>query len=186
MHEQPGDRDCGRDAIGGNHFGPVMVYLSAVADATTADGSDPFFKIGEFGYDPASDTWGTDVLNQNCGQFEVTLPANLAEGDYLVRAEAVALHTAGQPGGAQFYMSCFVSWALSFSFSFYFASASTLLPVFFANWHAQQLHVTGGSGATPSGVSFPGAYSANDPGILINIWTDDLSNYQIPGPAVVA
>lgn len=109
MHEQPGDRNCDNPAIGGNHFGPVMVYLSSVADAAAADGSDPFFKIAEFGYDVATETWGTDVLNENCGQFEATIPADLPEGDYLLRAEAIALHTASQPGGAQFYMSCYVS-----------------------------------------------------------------------------
>lgn len=109
MHQQPGDRECSTEAIGGNHFGPVMVYLSSVEDAAAATGSDPFFKIAEFGYDAATETWGTDVLNENCGQFEATIPADLPEGDYLLRAEAIALHTASQPNGAQFYMSCYVS-----------------------------------------------------------------------------
>jgi hypothetical protein len=116
MHAQPNDRSCASDAIGGNHFGPVMVYLSKVSDAETADGSDPFFKIGESGYDEASDTWGTDVLNENCGKFDVTLPADLAAGDYLLRAEAVALHAASQEGGAQFYVSCYVGSSRSSNF----------------------------------------------------------------------
>lgn len=107
MHEQPGDRDCDSPAIGGNHFGPVMVYLSKVEDATAADGSSKWFKIGEYGYQ--NGTWGTDVLNDNCGQFEVTIPKTIADGDYLLRAEAIALHTAQSEGGAQFYMTCFVS-----------------------------------------------------------------------------
>lgn len=34
-----------------------------------------------------------------------------------------------------------------------------------------QINVTGGGSATPPTVSFPGAYNANDPGILINIYT---------------
>lgn len=109
MHQQPGDRECSNEAIGGAHYGPVMVYLSSVDDATAATGTDPFFKIAESGYDAATETWGTDVLNENCGQFEATLPADLPEGDYLLRAEAIALHTAAQVGGAQFYMSCYVS-----------------------------------------------------------------------------
>ncbi|SPN98399.1 related to endoglucanase IV [Cephalotrichum gorgonifer] len=156
MHAQPGDRSCANEAIGGNHYGPVIVYLSAVSDATSATGSDSWFKIGEFGYDASTKTWGTDVLNENCGKFDVKLPSNLPAGDYLLRAEAIALHAAGQSGGAQFYMSCY------------------------------QLHIAGGSGSVPAGVKFPGAYSASDPGILINIYTGDLSSYQIPGPAVVA
>jgi len=108
MHEH-NTRDCDTPAIGGNHFGPVMVYLSKVDDAATADGSSQFFKIGEFGYDASTKKWGTDILNDNCGQFEVNLPSDIPDGDYLLRAEAIALHAAGQEGGAQFYMSCYVS-----------------------------------------------------------------------------
>ncbi|KAF6802854.1 glycoside hydrolase family 61 protein [Colletotrichum musicola] len=156
MHEQPGDRDCARPAIGGNHFGPVMVYLSKVSDATTADGSSDFFKIGEYGYTSSDKTWGTDVLNDNCGKFEVTIPAGIAAGDYLLRAEAIALHAASQPGGAQFYMTCY------------------------------QIRVSGGGGATPAGVKFPGAYSASHPGIQIDIWGNSFSEYSIPGPAVAS
>jgi cellulase len=155
MHAQHNDRSCANEAIGGNHFGPVMVYLSKVEDASSADGSAPFFKIGEFGYDAATDKWGTDILNDNCGQFEVEIPAGIPDGDYLLRAEAIALHSAGQSGGAQFYMTCY------------------------------QLRISGGGSNLPQGVPFPGAYSANDPGILINIWTNDNSGYVIPGPAVV-
>lgn len=109
MHAQPNDRSCDKEAIGGNHFGPVMVYMSKVDDATSADGSGSWFKVDEFGYDAASKTWGTDKLNANCGKREFKIPSKIPAGDYLVRAEAIALHTAGQSGGAQFYMSCYVS-----------------------------------------------------------------------------
>lgn len=124
MHQQSGDRDCATEAIGGNHYGPVMVYMASVADAAAATGSEPFFKIAEFGYDAATETWGTDVMNENCGQFEATIPADLPEGDYLVRAEAIALHAAGQPNGAQFYMSCYVSFPIPCC-SFFFPPLST-------------------------------------------------------------
>ncbi|PGG95555.1 hypothetical protein AJ79_09986 [Helicocarpus griseus UAMH5409] len=151
MHAQPNDRSCSNEAIGGNHFGPVMVYMSKVDDATTADGSGSWFKVSEEGYNDG--VWGTDSLNANCGKHEFTVP-DLAPGDYLVRAEAIALHTAGSPGGAQFYMTCF------------------------------QVTITGSGSMNPQGVSFPGAYSANDPGILINIY-QDFGEYIIPGPPVV-
>lgn len=156
MHQQPGDRSCDNEAIGGNHFGPVIVYMSKVDDATTADGSGQWFKVDEFGYDASSQTWGTDLLNQNCGKRTFKIPSKIPAGDYLVRAEAIALHTAGQPGGAQFYMSCF------------------------------QVRVNGGDGGQlPAGVSIPGAYSAQDPGILVNIWDNNFSEYIIPGPDVI-
>ena len=37
MHQQPGDRSCSNEGIGGNHFGPVLVYMSKVDDAAAAD-----------------------------------------------------------------------------------------------------------------------------------------------------
>ena len=55
-----------------------------------------------------------------------------------------------------------------------------------------RIQVTGSGNFSPSStVSFPGAYSASDPGILISIY-DNTGNpfnggrpYQIPGPAVI-
>jgi cellulase len=48
-----------------------------------------------------------------------------------------------------------------------------------------QLTITGSGTTNPSGVSFPGAYKASDPGILINIY-QKLTKYVSPGPAVVS
>lgn len=160
MHQQPGDRSCNNEAIGGAHWGPVQVYLTKVADATTADGSTGWFKIfsnswaknpsGRVGDD---DEWGTRDLSSCCGRMDVKIPSDIASGDYLLRAEALALHTAGQAGGAQFYMSCY------------------------------QITVEGGGNASPATVRIPGAYSSGDPGIRVNIH-GALSNYIAPGPAV--
>lgn len=50
MHQQNGDRSCANEAIGGAHYGPVLVYMSKVSDSSTASGADSFFKIFE-------DTW---------------------------------------------------------------------------------------------------------------------------------
>lgn len=38
--------------------------------------------------------------------MDVKIPSDIPAGDYLLRAEVIALHTAGQANGAQFYMSC--------------------------------------------------------------------------------
>ncbi len=175
MHQQPNDRSCGSQAIGGAHYGPVTVYLSKVPDSSTADGASDWFKVFEVGWkaNPSGgsgddDMWGTKDLNTCCGKMDVPLPADLAAGDYLLRAEALALHTAGAPSGAQFYVTCY------------------------------QLQVGGSSGAggttanasalalsTPyQTVKFPGAYSARDPGILVNIHAK-LPDYVVPGPPVV-
>jgi cellulase len=57
-------------------------------------------KVGD------DDYWGVKDMNTCCGKVDVKIPADLAAGDYLLRAEVIALHTAGSSGGAQFYMSC--------------------------------------------------------------------------------
>lgn len=104
MHAQPGQRACKDPAIGGNHYGPVLVYMAKVSDATSAT-SGSFFKVAEDGYTGTTASWGTEILNANCGKRAFTVPKSLASGDYLVRAEAIALHAgAGQP---QPYVTCF-------------------------------------------------------------------------------
>jgi cellulase len=104
MHAQPNERSCSQPAIGGAHYGPVMVYMAKVSDAKTAT-SGSFFKVAEDGYKGTTPTWGTEILNANCGKKAFTVPKNIASGDYLVRAEALALHAGvGQP---QPYVSCF-------------------------------------------------------------------------------
>ncbi|KAG8932885.1 hypothetical protein FRC02_000395 [Tulasnella sp. 418] len=157
MHQQPGTTSCSDEAIGGNHDGPVLVYMKKVSDASSASGpGGGWFKVAHSGLISASGStyvWATDNLNSNCGKFTFTVPASIAAGDYLLRAEVIALHVAGSAGGAQHYMTCF------------------------------QLTVTGGGSASPATVSFPGAYSTNDPGILFNIY-GSYTSYPIPGPAV--
>jgi len=160
MHQQNGDRSCTNEAIGGAHYGPVLVYLSSVSDSSTSDGSGSWFKIfqdtwAKGGSVGDNDYWGTKDLNTCCGKMDVHIPSNIPSGDYLLRAEVIALHAAQPSGGAQFYMTCF------------------------------QLTVTGGSGSVPAGVKFPGAYAQSDPGIGINIH-QALSTYIPPGPTVIA
>lgn len=111
--KQPGDRDCSVEAIGGDHYGPIQVYMTKVADASTADGSTGWFKIFEDSWaaivgasDGAADNWGTKDLNTCCGKMAVKIPSDIPAGDYLLRAEVIALHVASSLEGAQFYMSC--------------------------------------------------------------------------------
>ncbi|WYZ35846.1 hypothetical protein EsH8_X_000493 [Colletotrichum jinshuiense] len=163
MQQQNGDRSCKNEAIGGAHYGPITVYLSKVDNAGSADGSAGWFKIFQNGWSAKSgagsgddDNWGVKDLNTCCGKMDVPISKDLADGDYLLRAEAIALHAAGPSGGAQLYMTCY------------------------------QISIQGGTGtANPATVSFPGAYKATDPGIAVNIHAK-LSNYVVPGPAVAS
>ncbi|KAG8728227.1 hypothetical protein FRC11_011559, partial [Ceratobasidium sp. 423] len=140
MHQQPGDRNCATEAIGGNHDGPTIIYMAKVDNAATAVGSDAnWFKVAQTGL-VSTDYWGTDVMNANCGKVEFTIPSDLPAGNYLIRAEVIALHVASSIGGAQLYMSCY------------------------------QINVTGGGSANPATVKFPGAYSPTDPGILFDLY----------------
>jgi hypothetical protein len=60
----------------------------------------PAVRVGD------DDNWGTNNLNTYCGKMNVKIPSDIAAGDYLLRAEALALHTARQANGAQFYLTC--------------------------------------------------------------------------------
>lgn len=72
-----------------------------------------------------------------------------------MRVEHIALHSASEPGGAQFYISC------------------------------GQVNVSGGGNGSPSPtVEFPGAYMEDDPGLMLNIYYPIPTSYTLPGPAV--
>lgn len=124
--------------------------------ASKAGSSLSWTKIAEDGWDGKS--WAVDKLIAGSytgkpGQHKVKLP-NLAAGDYLLRPEIIALHEGNQLGGAQLYMECV------------------------------HVKVTGSGSATlPAGVSFPGAYKAEDAGIHFDIYSG-FSSYPIPGPKV--
>ncbi|KAF2027353.1 hypothetical protein EK21DRAFT_114979 [Setomelanomma holmii] len=97
--------------------------------------------------------WGVDNFIANKGAITITLP-NLEDGEYLIRPEIIALHEANTQGKAQFYNGC------------------------------GQLKISGGSVALPtSGTDMTKAYSATDPGVLVNIYSG-LTSYTIPGPKV--
>jgi len=143
------------DVIDASHKGPVMAYMKKVGNAGTDVGYGAgWFKISEAGLNPSTQTWAvTDLINAQ-GIQQIPIPACISSGQYLLRAELIALHAAGSSGGAQLYMEC------------------------------AQINITGGSGSkSPATVSLPGAYKASDPGITINIY-QTLSSYTIPGPSV--
>ena len=119
------------DVIDASHKGPVMAYMKKVTDATADTGvGDGWFKISEEGYDSATDTWAVTNLIAAGGTQSIDIPACIEDGQYLLRGEIIALHSASAASGAQFYMEC------------------------------AQINVTGGSGAsTPETVALPGAYS---------------------------
>lgn len=77
--------------------------MKKVTNALTDPGyGSGWFKIAEDGLSGGS--WGVDRLIANGGIQTITIPSCIAPGDYLLRGELIALHSAGSQGGAQFYM----------------------------------------------------------------------------------
>ncbi|KAF4617796.1 hypothetical protein D9613_005982 [Agrocybe pediades] len=128
------------DPVDPTNKGPVLAYLAAVPSATQSTVTGlKWFKIGEIGYNGSQ--WGSDILFINGGNVTFTIPPCIASGQYLFRAEAIALQAATSYPGAQFYMSC------------------------------AQLSIEGSpSPKSPSTVSFPGAYTPSSPGIVTSLF----------------
>ncbi|CAP67481.1 uncharacterized protein PODANS_6_11370 [Podospora anserina S mat+] len=138
------------------HPGPMQFYLARVPDGQDVTRWDGSGAVW-FKIYHEQPTFGQQLgwPSLNKGSFPVTIPRCIRSGYYLLRAEHIALHSASSPGGAQFYISC------------------------------AQIGVTGGGNTEPSNkVSFPGAYSASDPGIQININWPIPTSYRNPGPPV--
>ncbi|KAF2125439.1 lytic polysaccharide monooxygenase [Dothidotthia symphoricarpi CBS 119687] len=140
------------DPIDSSHLGPIMIYLAKVDSAlTTTVTGLKWFKVYEDGLD-SSGVWAVTRLINNKGKMTFTLPSCIANGQYLLRAELIALHAASSYPGAQLYMEC------------------------------AQINVTGGGSAAPATVSFPGAYKGSDPGITFQLYYPKPTSYTIPGP----
>ncbi|RDB28103.1 putative endo-beta-1,4-glucanase D [Hypsizygus marmoreus] len=138
------------------HAGVVNVYMAkAPSNVSTWDGSgNVWFKVYQI---PAVTNGGSSITFPAEGLTGVTftIPRSLPNGQYLVRMEAIALHSASSANGAQFYISC------------------------------GQINVTGGGNGNPGPlVAIPGVYSGTEPGILINIYYPIPTTYVQPGPAV--
>ncbi|EPE28396.1 hypothetical protein GLAREA_09516 [Glarea lozoyensis ATCC 20868] len=143
-------------AIDPQHKGPCSVYMKNVASAIkdTAAG-DGWFKIYAEGYDESTSKWCTDKLIANNGILSVKIPEDLAGGNYLVRAEILALQEADK-GNPQFYPGCA---------QIFLESSATTLPT--------------------DTVSIPGAVKITDASATFNIYEPEKFPfpYPIPGPA---
>jgi cellulase len=60
------------------------------------------FKIEENGYN--SGDWATSQVIADGGLQAITIPKCIPNGQYLLRAEMIALHAASSVGGAQLYV----------------------------------------------------------------------------------
>ncbi|CAE6411300.1 unnamed protein product [Rhizoctonia solani] len=76
------------------------IHIAKVDNAATAVGSGANrFKVTQTGL-VSKGYWGTDIMDANCGKVEFAIPSDLPAGNYLIRAEVVALHINVTGGGA--------------------------------------------------------------------------------------
>ncbi|KAJ6441426.1 glycosyl hydrolase family 61 [Purpureocillium lavendulum] len=128
-----------------SHKGPVLDYLAKCAgDCETVDKTAlEFFKISAGGLLDGSlnnGRWADDVLIANNNSWTVQIPKDLAPGNYVLRHEIIALHSAGQANGAQAYPQCF------------------------------NLKVQGSGTLQPKGVKGTELYKPDSPGIVFNLY----------------
>ncbi|KKA25992.1 hypothetical protein TD95_002702 [Thielaviopsis punctulata] len=138
------------------HPGPLSVWMSkATTTAQEYEGDGDWFKVYELttsSITSAGLQWATTTASGGAHNFTFTLPDQLPSGEYLMRAEHIALHGAGTFGGAQFYIGC------------------------------AQLSVEGTGTGTPSPTaSIPGMYTGKEPGIEINLYYPVPTEYTAPG-----
>ncbi|KAK7949390.1 putative endoglucanase IV precursor [Apiospora aurea] len=146
-----------------NHKGPVLDYLADCGgDCATVDKTAlRFFKIAEAGQlspgagDGQPGRWADDLIIENGLKWNVTIPASIRPGNYVLRSEIIALHNVVQNGEAELYPQCV------------------------------NLQVSGSGTEVPDGVAGTALYQANDAGLNYNIYNDEQSPaYKIPGPAI--
>ncbi|CAI7662851.1 unnamed protein product [Penicillium glandicola] len=129
-----------------SHHGPVITYLASCnGDCSTVDKTTlEFFKIEEDGLIDGTTppgTWASDDLIAAGSRWTVRIPSTIAAGNYVMRHEIIALHSASQTNGAQNYPQCF------------------------------NLQVTGGGSDVPDGTLGVELYTNTDPGILFDIYS---------------
>lgn len=84
--------------------------------------------------------WATDVLIANNNSWTVEIPPSIAPGNYVLRHEIIALHSAASADGAQNYPQCV------------------------------NLAVSGSGTANPTGVLATTFYSPTSPSILFDLY----------------
>ncbi|KAF2098399.1 glycoside hydrolase family 61 protein, partial [Rhizodiscina lignyota] len=127
-----------------SHVGPMLTYLANCnGPCETVDKADlKFFKIDELGLiDPTgTPKWASDLMIAQNNSWDVTIPTGIASGNYVMRHETIALHSAGTADGAQNYPYCI------------------------------NIAVTGDGTAAPPSEAATSFYKEDDPGILINVY----------------
>ncbi|KAK3322889.1 glycoside hydrolase [Apodospora peruviana] len=146
-----------------SHHGPILTYLAPChGDCHAANKTElEWFKIDETGQiklgagNGTAGYWAADQLIAQNGDWTVHIPSSIKKGNYVLRHEIIALHSAYNVGAAQLYPQCV------------------------------NLAITGDGTESPVGVVGQKLYSATEAGLHYNIYNDELApKYTMPGPAL--
>ncbi|CRK21505.1 hypothetical protein BN1723_012410 [Verticillium longisporum] len=139
-----------------SHKGPVFDHLANCNGPCESVNKNDlrFFKIDGAGLTTAPLTYAGDVLIQNKNQWSVRIPANIAAGNYVLRHEILALHSAAQANGAQSYPQCI------------------------------NLEITGSGTSKPAGTAGTSLLSSTEAGVNWNVWVPATSYPVPGGPIV--
>ena len=161
-----------------HEVGPMITYMGycgkgGLKDCSEVDSTTvKWFKIDEAGTSSDGKWWVEELsksatrsshykaltrLQVSYQKARVTIPKDLAPGNYLIRHELIALHLATEYYGAEFYAGC------------------------------AQLKVGGSGIKVPADqdlLSFPGSYKDNDKGIYTPNVFNPGNKYQFPGGPV--
>lgn len=153
------------------HHGPVLTYLAHCGDDSQSCAEKDkteleFFEIGRAGlldpdvksapYETANGYWATDELISRNHTWMVEIPPAISAGFYVLRHELIALHYATNPGlGPQHYPQCL------------------------------SLEVTGEGTERPEGLLGTELYKVDEPGLVYDIYAEELPPYEMPGPTML-
>jgi len=133
-----------------NHKGPLIAYMARYEGDIAKNDVNKliFFKIAERAVSNQA-KWATDEMIDNGNSWNITIPWDIKPGTYLLRHELLALHFAngGIPigtPGPQFYLMC------------------------------AAVDIEGPGAVEPAGVTFPGAYKKDDPGLIFKLYPKDI------------
>jgi hypothetical protein len=148
-----------------SHVGPIQTYLAECQGSCTDAKKEElaWIKIDELGWLNSTGwgethlggTWAANVLIANEFSWVMKIPEVLAEGNYVLRHEIIALHVAEKLDGAQAYPQC-------------------------VNLRVAR-GMSGEEKKLDGGVLGRDLYGMKDEGILVDVHAN-IGGYKIPGP----
>ncbi|KAI1370463.1 glycosyl hydrolase family 61-domain-containing protein [Hypoxylon crocopeplum] len=136
----------------------IYSLTTSLANTTASETAGGSVQGGGNNEEEEELTWAT----HNIQSFRFALPPSTPPGEYLLRAEGLALHAAHKWANAQFYVSCAQIRVIAASGTGVSVGDDELGPL----------------------VKIPGVYKGDEPGVLIPVFWSFLTNYTTPGPAL--